>query len=222
VATLPANNTAEGGSNGTGVTVGNSGGTSGTAFDVVTIDASAAAAFDNTHPAHGSLSYMLTGSGSGGAFLEWDSVQTTVFGRAYILAGSFPAGVTSIIDPRNAGAITGSIRLNAAKKLDLYDATGTLVASGVTVLVAVTQYRVEFQFVFSATVGVITAKLFAGDATTVTETITASALNTSAQMTQFRWSWRPFTTDVLWMDDLNLNTTGFPGPAVTARVVNQS
>jgi len=211
VATLPAANTAEGGSNGTTITTGNSGGGSGSAWDTVTIDASALAVFDNGAAMHGSLANKLTGSGSGGVRLEWNSTQTTIYGRAYCYISAFPAGTTNIIDARNGAAEAASIRLNASKKLDIYDGLGNLVASGTTVLTATTWYRIEFQFVFSTSVGSITARLYAGDSGTITETITASSLNTNSQMTLLRFAWRTFTTDSIWYDDLQLNTTGYPG-----------
>src|SRR5436190_10712109 len=50
-------NTAEGGSNGTTVTVGNSGGASGDPFDIVSIGGSSAIVFDNAHVHDGSLAY---------------------------------------------------------------------------------------------------------------------------------------------------------------------
>jgi hypothetical protein len=213
MATLLANNNADGGSNGTTVTAGNSGGASGTAFDVVTIDASGLAVFDNAHAAHGPFAYKITGSGSGGARFEWDTTQTTIYGRAYILAGSFPAGVTAFIDARNTGlAPAASLRLTATPRIALYDSTGNPAATGTTTLLVNVIYRVEFKVVFSATVGTMTVNLYLGDATTALETIAATALNTNTQMTAMLWSWRPFTTDIFYFDSLNLNTTGFPGP----------
>src|SRR6185369_10909612 len=117
-------------------------------------------------------------------------------GRAYFLATSFPAGVTPIILGLNGGGGAASIRVDASQKLALYDAGGTVRATGGTTLSTTTWYRIEFNIEFDISTGFITAKLYLGDSTSALETIsTAATLNTNSQMTELYYSWRTFTTD---------------------------
>src|ERR1700689_2217935 len=80
-------NDAEGGTSGVTVTTGNSGGTSGSAFDSVFVGTAATLAFDNSEAAHGLLSYKVaTGTTSTTSLLEWTTTagnQRTVWFRAY-------------------------------------------------------------------------------------------------------------------------------------------
>src|SRR5438067_677165 len=84
---LPISNSAEGGTNGTTVTTGNSGGGSGDAFSAVNIGTTGAVTFDSSASAHGGLSYAFsTGATSALANGTWSltSAQATVYWRVYI------------------------------------------------------------------------------------------------------------------------------------------
>ena len=98
-------NTAEGGSNGTTVTQGsggNSGGTSGHYFDVVTIAGSNTLKFSSAQSLKGSLAYELVGASNSEVFLEWGvqsqipGPQPVTFLRAYVYTPSTPTAARNM------------------------------------------------------------------------------------------------------------------------------
>src|SRR5712672_1763560 len=92
---LPLANNAEGGSNGTTVSNANSGGTSGNAWDLISVVTGGVCQFSNTSPAHGSLCYAFsTGATAGSSLIGWTTsvgTTTTLYGRAYYkITGTSP------------------------------------------------------------------------------------------------------------------------------------
>src|SRR5436190_21171956 len=86
-------NSAEGGTNGTAVTTGNSGGGSGDAFNTST-GVNGTRVFDNTQSAHGSLSYKLINAVNTTNILAWTGISlagTEVWWRVYVRFPSFTA-----------------------------------------------------------------------------------------------------------------------------------
>jgi hypothetical protein len=79
--TLLTNNF-EGGSNGSTITTGNSGGASGNAWDTITIGTSAVDVYDNSQAAHGSLSCKLsTAATSVSVYNAWTTSMGTLTQR---------------------------------------------------------------------------------------------------------------------------------------------
>lgn len=90
--TISLSNTAEGGSDGTTVTTGNSGGGSGDAFTAV----GGTPQFSNAVVKRGSLAYRNASAPTGGPhYGEWShSAAGTIYGRAYFYLASIPAAGT--------------------------------------------------------------------------------------------------------------------------------
>src|SRR5215218_2907628 len=89
-----AANTLEGGSNGTTITAGNSGGTSGDAFDSVVIATNDSLVFDNAHAKETLALKAATGASSTGTYAAWTTTigtQTTFWGRMYLYRTANPS-----------------------------------------------------------------------------------------------------------------------------------
>ena len=84
-------NNAEGGSNGTTVTTGNSGGASGTAFDSITNTHT----FSSSSPYDGSLSYSTVTTGTA-ATMRWNWTSTTAYVDMVFRHSTLPAANKTI------------------------------------------------------------------------------------------------------------------------------
>ena len=220
--TLTLVNNAEGGTNGTTVTTGNSGGTSGFPFDSIFIGGSAALAYDNTHAAHGTLAYKVsTGGSATTALSEWNSsvgTQTTIFYRMYCYIPSGELGVAAwrSFETRNSGGHAASV---------LFQTNGTIQLSAGTAFIApvifgyqapVDQwFRVEGFFTGDPSAGVINMALFTSpDALIPVEVRTVTGQNTTGVLSQYWFGQSNSTANSgpFWYDDIGLSPLGFIGP----------
>jgi hypothetical protein len=114
-------NTAEGGSDGTTVTTGNSGGSSGDAWNVVTIGTNEALTYSASAAFIGSLGYALTPSGNpGGTFLSWNTLTGSVYyTRFYVKISGNPAAALILQRFVNGTTVLGSLRLTTSGTLTL-------------------------------------------------------------------------------------------------------
>lgn len=218
-------NSFEGGSNGGTVSAANSGGTSGNAFDSVTIGALASVTYSAAHAAHGSLSCSIaTGSPTANALLTWTTSLTAgtvpqVWFRAYFYLTAY-SGNLRVIRAQNGGTLCGAVAFNASAKVSLLDSTGTGQKTSTTSLPANQWFRIEGFVIGSATVGQVQAQIYlADDSPTPTETLTTAAtLNTTGAINRVDFgnptSVANFT---YWADNVGASTTGPIGPAVTRR-----
>jgi len=218
-------NTFEGGSNGTTITTGNSGGASGDAFNLVNIGAGAAVIYDNTHTAHGGLAMKCSSGTSGSlAYVEWDpSASSNFYGRFYIYIAANGAVGDWYYDGGSSGADKAIITTDASNHICLQDSTGLPVqATSTSTMALSTWHRIEFHIICSTTVGQMEAKLFLGansDGLTPDETLTTAAnLNTGASINNHLFgniaTGGHVSTNV-WMDDILTGAAAYPGPAVT-------
>jgi hypothetical protein len=111
---------------------------------------------------------------------------------------------------------------NTVSKLTWYNSANTAATATGSGFSLSTFYRIEFQFtVATTTTGSATARFFAGDSTTaigVDSTASAQNFGTLGVNTiRFGNTGANFTINSsFWAGDLQLNTTGFPGPQVVA------
>lgn len=131
---LPLANTAEGGSNGTGVTLGNSGGASGDAFTNV-LQNTGTITYSSTQKAHGALSYAFAQPASITAMhVDWDSTVTTAgaswSGRLYWWMPVNMVTGFDFIRLFNGATLAGGIGLNTAGTLQIHSGTGGNTAVG--------------------------------------------------------------------------------------------
>lgn len=216
-------NSAEGGTNGVTVTQGvggNSGGFSGDYFDGVTIAGASALTFDNTH-ARELLSYKIAPASNQANYLQWDTQMgtvTTVYGRFYIWLDVSPAN-SPILAFRSGAGQAARLVVNPAGTINWKDAANVDIAGTTTAALTVSQwYRFEYKVIFSATVGQVFLNYYLGDSTTAIETLTSAAtavLMANADTMRIGRVAGVANTYIVWLDNILVNDTGFPGPAIT-------
>jgi hypothetical protein len=224
----PAENTQEGGTNTTTVSTANSGGTSGNAFNTI----SGTPVFDNTAgQVEGTMGMKFAVGGTLAAlYVGWDSTTlttapTTVYGRCYYWSSIHPGSSLRLIEFMNGATVLGFLGIsNTVSKLTWYNSANTAATATGSGFTLSTFYRIEFQFtVATTTTGSATARFFAGDSTTaigVDSTATAQNFGTLGVNTvRFGNTGANFTINSsFWAGDLQLNTTGFPGPQAATAV----
>lgn len=218
-ATGAASNTLEGGTAGTTVTSANSGGTSGDAFDVVTIGFGNTVTYSST-AAHGSDGVNLTTSGGGLANVAWTATVgslTTHYGRLYLYTSANPPANVRIFTATGGGSLRGSIQLGSNGKLRTFDANNSLVATTTNTIPLSTWIRVEWKVVGApGTGGSFAMKYYSSkDNTTPTETLSNTGLNTGGSVDTYKFGTTTSVSNTnLTMDDLAISQTAYPGPAV--------
>jgi hypothetical protein len=222
----PAENTQEGGTNAATVSTANSGGASGNAFNTI----SGTPVFDNTAgQVEGTMGMKFAVGGTLAAlYVGWDSTTlttapTTVYGRCYYWSSIHPGSSLRLIEFMNGATVLGFLGVsNTVSKLTWYNSANTAATATGSGFSLSTFYRIEFQFVVATTTtGSATARFFAGDTTSpIGVDSTASAQNFGTLLgvntVRFGNTGPNFTINSsFWAGDLQLNTTGFPGPQGT-------
>ncbi len=218
-----ASNSLEGGAAGAAPTAANSGGASGTAFDVVS---GTGLTYDSAQAAHGARALRFVGSESAGpSYVEWAAAvgtRTEIWGRFYAYVGSaYPSAGQALFRAYDGAAAACRVQLNASGKLALLgtSASPQLIISA-SVVPLNTWIRVEFHFVFSATAGVVELRYYdSADSATITETLSLSGQALTAQATRYQFGQISQTTPgtgtyTQWLDDLAISVAGWPGAAV--------
>jgi hypothetical protein len=218
---------AEGGSNGTGITTGNSGGASGTAFDSVSLGAGASAVYDNAQAHNGTLAAKLaTGGSAADCSLNWSGAigtQTQVFYRAHLWMSANPASNHRLMDAFDSvsGQLCFAVYLTTTGKLMSVNTGGSTIQTTTNSVNLSAFSRIEVMVIGSATVGQVEIKLFNNpDSATATETLTSAASqNTRGSFNNYRFgaAGDPLPASrTLWLDDLGISTIGYLGPTASA------
>jgi hypothetical protein len=228
---LPLDNSFEGGTPGNVLTAAGSGGASGSAFDAVTgVGANSSANYSNAVALHGvSAALQQNAAQTATAVLKWQTASVgsvaQAWGRFYfqvprlpVTNSWFPVDILDTDDATQVGiiAITSGALLRVANGTTGSNTTGTQPIS-----VDVT-YRVEFTVVpGGAGVAVMDAYLYAGESTSVMDHVTRQVEAGGTNVGAIRWGVQaggaggltdgvnPF---IVYMDDLNMNASTFPGP----------
>lgn len=222
---VPLGNSFEGGSDGTTQTQGsggNTGGGSGDYFDTVTIGASAVSRFAAAAQMHDTLGWEIVQPASAVAtFNEWSAqlgtVSGQIWGRVYVrlASGTFSTTFT-LIRPRNGATTCGGILLTSAAKVRVQDNLAAFTNS-TTSLSVNTWYRIEWTFTLAAGAGnTVEARIYLGDSLSALETVTLAAATTQSQATnvQIGTITTPIASSTLQLDDISVNTVGYPGPSL--------
>ena len=214
-------NIASGGTNGTTVTTGNSGGVSGTAFNVVTIGALATLTFDNTHAIHSALSYnVTTGSPAANSFVQWTTALgatvSQLWWEMYLFLTAYSASILRIVSVRNGATYQGGPGISSTGKVVLLNAAGSTVKTSTNSVPLNQWFRLEGFLIGDPSVGQLEAKLFINnpDAITPDEIVTTTAVqNTTGPVNRMDYgnpsSQASFT---FWMSPLGASTQGYLGP----------
>lgn len=161
-------NSCEGGTNATSVTIGNSGGVSGNAFTSITAAGSGTTpAYSSTQAAHGSLSIAcVTGATAGTSFLQWGTSANpftgSADGRALFYRFSYQALALPAVSctifkiAGGAGARFCQLLLTSTGTLSIQNTSATTIGSFTTTLSAGQWYRFEI----NAAGGISTASDF--------------------------------------------------------------
>ena len=214
---------------GTTLTAGNSGGLSGTAFDVVgtttTTPVSAAGA------AHGYLCMSASNSNvAATSYVQWTSAgasgygaQATTYFRFYAYITASPAATTRLFNMTTGGGSVMSAQLNTSGKLQItYSSSGTSYVVFTAACPVNSWFRVEGFVIASATVGQVSASLFSTsmDELVPDETHTSAAsLNTGTLSGTTAYSFGDSAsaamTSAILLDDVGLSSLGPLGPSIS-------
>ncbi len=175
--------TAEGGTDGAAVTVGNSGGGSGDPFGLVQIAGAGSVTYSSVGKAHGNLGYRLTGTGAAADRVYVRTVITSTSQasvRLYFTLNTLPSKAQNLFVLTDGTSQLMGVGLLAGNTMRVIDAAGASLGTYATVLSTNTLYRLEFSWKkgTSTTDGQIAAKVFLGDATT--EVFSYAATNVNA------------------------------------------
>lgn len=190
-----------------------------TAWNTVTIGATAAAVYDNTHVHTGSLAAKLTSGGTGQtAELLWVAAlgtQTDHFGRGYIYLPAYPAVRSTFMRALSGGTGAASISITPAGLIQLRDSVGAILGTSTTAVPLNALARIEFHFVHNTTTGSIEVKLFVGsdvDKAAATETVTGTGGNTLASADRVGFGVVGNNSAcTIWFDDPVAGAASYPG-----------
>ena len=217
-------NTAEGGSNTTTVTVGNSGGGSGSAFDQVTIGTSSTVTFSSTQAVHGSLAYNFTSSGTSAASLvQWIAsvtAGTTWYARIYVYLPALPATTLRLVKFADAAASPCALfDVSSAGKILARDASSTTVTTSTLAVSAGAWFRLEMKVLADASVGQTEVKIFKSQADNASpDEVNTSVATLNTRGTMGRLQWGPSLSIAnanVFIDDLALSDSGYVGASGT-------
>jgi hypothetical protein len=226
---LPLTQTFEEGTNGAAITVSNSFGSGSNAFDGVAT-AGGSSVYSTAVSAHGSLTGAFSTPASGGtASVYWSNsvgTQTTLYGRIYLNLSAYPAANDAIVEFANAGNFAGGIQISTTGQILTQDATyNNLFAAISTQLIPLnTWVRIEWQLVCGAAGSAsLNVKYFATkDSTALTELMTdasgpyGNGSTPAINQVLFGWNTSHVNQPTMYIDDITINNTGYPGPYGTS------
>lgn len=215
-------NNAEGGTDGVTVSIGNSGGASGTAWSDVVITAGTLV-YESTGPVHDTMSILMTPSAASNVWRWNNAVVGSLTGGScgvvYINFTTLPATSTNLVlvQQTDGGSTAYRVQMLSTGFLRLVDSAGTpLTTATGTAMTTGTVYRIEWQVDHGT--GDWTVEGFVGDSTTVLQSATGAgaSMGTASQQFTFGRSQSPDYT-AMW-DTLAIDTTKL-GPRAVATVV---
>lgn len=205
-------NSAEGGTNGSTVTISNSGGASGNAFDAAARSGTGTLTYSNASSAHGGLSIHVNSPlATDTSFVVWSTGNdANVAARFYLYLNALPSSSVNILTVRSASAQTAVIALNSTNRLQLQNSASGVVNTMTTSLSINTWYRVELQATVGATTstGSLAYQYFALDDTTPLGSFSTTTTNTgSAPVTTVRFGDSSGSSGFINMlvDDMKVN-----------------
>lgn len=212
-------NSFEGGTDEVTLTVGNSGGASGDAFDGFGITSPV---FDNAQKLRQTMACRFDPTAGNAMWAGWGNFASTadLWARAYYFKAAAPSQTLQLIRfTGSTGLVCGSLNLLTNGKVALSDNAQVIQATSAMTLPTSQWIRFGFFVHGSATVGQLECKIYATDkhALTPDETLTSVAtLNTRGVMTQCRIGQNATTAPgTFWVDDIGCDTAGYLGPSVT-------
>lgn len=227
-------NNFEEGTNGTGITAGNSAPTSGdsyiTAFSSVTIGSNASATYSNAQAAHGTLSANInTGSSATNVKLQYNTSFTnaTQFFRVYCYFTGNPGSTNqNLLFVGNGATQVARLHINTSGTLGMDSNSASNVITTTNTVPLNQWVRIEGWVTGSASVGQLSMSLYSlMDSTNPLETQTSAAnLNTAAipNNWQFGATNTGNTSYSFYMDEIAVSGTARIGPWTSGNPTTQS
>ena len=208
-------NTFEGGTPGTAVTTGNSGGTSGDPLDFVDPSSSTIAYTDDA--LHGSVACEVSTTEDDDPYYAWQTgvAGTTTWGRVYIKIASYPSGNTNIVRHLADLQIVITVRIGSNGRLGLLYGTGTFAANGTVEVPLNTWVRLEWAVTTGVGTGSVTAWLYTDrESETPADTLQAVGVNvgTADAVTRQRMGILSSETWSILFDTVAFSDTAKIGP----------
>ena len=218
---LELNNSFEGGSDGTTLTAGNSGGLSGDPFNAVSIGAGGILRFETARAMHGDLSLFVSEPASAVAIYgAWTfGAQSELWARLYLnldvaSSGSYARGLFRFFA---GGSERSGLRIKNTRALNVNNHVGTESADTTTLIPLDTWVRIECHATAETGTnnGAIEANLYLNPNSTVAdETISLTGLDfgTSASFDEVRVGLLSGADCDIYIDGIQVNNVGYPGP----------
>ncbi len=221
VGPLELGNNADFGTNGTALTMANSGDTSNHFFQ--SFSQPGQISFSNAQAAHGSLSYVFQSVSGSDNLMMWRGLHTSAAAmRFYIYITAIPAEINPIAQfTTGSGGFTqlAWLAVNLNGKICVLDATSTVIWQATNAISLNTWYRLEIfaSLGGTATTGTIQAAYYALDSTTAIDSFSTSSANLGTDAI----SWARFGkigsttyTAPFYIDEISVvqNASGFIGP----------
>jgi hypothetical protein len=221
----------EGGTNGTTITTANSGGASGRAFDFATVT-NGSLTFSTTQAAHGTLSAAMSTTVAGGvAWVGWNTFATTntFYGRCNVFLTANPNVTDAIFQHKGSlGSSAGNIQINTSGQLVGQTPSFANAFTFTSVIPLNTWIRVEWYLAAGiAGVGQLTVNYYnSKDGLQITESHTDQtfAWGGTNGVAEIDWGWTNThpSQPTMYLDDFDINTTSFLGPAGIFPAGNES
>ena len=219
---MQLDNTAEGGTNGVTASTSNTGGASGDVFNATV--GTPTITFSNAFAHNGSLSYRVVVS-STQQYVQWNYTNgSTFYGRMYMYMTAYPVGgTTGIVRFLRSGGQAARIAIETTGVLTLRDA-GNAAEFSLSTPCALNQWiRFEFRLTFVPGTGTGQLLLFnTADSTTATDSFTSNTVNLSTGCDGIQWGSHNNITFTYYFDDIQVNDTGLPGPAISNTPISVS
>lgn len=201
-------NSLEGGTDGTAVTTGNSGGASGKAFSFVTPSTGGTIAYAALDALAGALCAQLTQPTAANqpVVVGWTAAAnaTSFAARYYVRLTGYPDAILDAIQIRTiAGANSCSVTISPTGQVGLRNNAGTTYGATTAVMALNTWYRIEVQgsSLGSAGATVLAVQLYEGHSTTPVETVSTSAATTTNLAGMVRFGRSSVANLATWKQD---------------------
>jgi hypothetical protein len=214
-------NSADLGTNGATVSVGNSGGTGINAFDIVNIGGTSAITYDNSRAAHGTQSFKFVPGSTEVTNLRWTGISSTGCACSfYVYFTALPAA-DFFLAAFNAGgpAVLRVMFSSSTGKLQLIDTRGTggFIWRAAAAMPTSAWIRVEMFCTISATTASESVAYYTGDSTSAIDGTSISNGNTGTTPIDtivFGKNDTSTYTTAHWFDSIQVNdaATGLIGP----------
>jgi hypothetical protein len=216
-------NSFEGGTDGTTVSTGNSGGASGTAFSGVQITGTSTVKYESTGALHDTMSCEIVAN-AGYGLVRWDNAVlgslTTTCCAMYVKFSALPSAYSPISEGKqtDGGSLAWRINVSSLGNVRLVNASAATVASTTSAPISTgTLYRIEWQITHGT--GAYNVQVFSGDSTTALATLSGTSAGAFGTATQQIYFGRTQTPDYTVMIDTLGVDTGALGPRATANVI---